>query len=163
LRRLLAFIIDPFAILGAILLGLLAFAIVVGFFWLTRPAPATSEFSDAELTVIPLPTETLMPPTLSPTVVLTPTVTSLPLPPAGNFNIGDYVQISGTGGDGLRLREEPGLESQVRLLGSEAEVFQVKDGPRQADNYTWWYLVAPYDETRRGWAVANYLAPVQNP
>ena len=73
------------------------------------------------------------------------------------------MQISGTGGDGLRLRTEPGLESEVRMLGLEAEVFQVKDGPREVDGYNWWYLVAPVDTTRRGWAVANYLAVVQNP
>jgi len=49
------------------------------------------------------------------------------------------------------------------LLGSEAEVFRVQDGPREVDGYTWWYLVGPFDETRRGWAVANYLQIVQNP
>jgi hypothetical protein len=74
-----------------------------------------------------------------------------------------YVQISGTGGDGLRLRVEPGLKSEVRILGAEDEVFEVKDGPREADGFTWWYLVGPYDQTRRGWAVSNYLQVVQNP
>jgi hypothetical protein len=49
------------------------------------------------------------------------------------------------------------------MLGAEAEVFQVSDGPREIDGYTWWYLVGPYDESRRGWAVANYLSVVQNP
>jgi hypothetical protein len=51
----------------------------------------------------------------------------------------------------------------VRFLGLEAEVFQVSDGPRQVDGYTWWFLVAPYDASVQGWAVANYLAVVQNP
>jgi hypothetical protein len=73
------------------------------------------------------------------------------------------VQIIGTGGDGLRLRDQPGLDGKVLLLGSEAEVFRVQDGPREVDGYTWWYLVGPFDETRRGWAVANYLQIVQNP
>jgi hypothetical protein len=163
LRRLLSTITDPFVIIGAVILGILLLAALVGFLWFTRPISVSPGVGEAVLTVIPLPTETPLPPTLSPTAVITPTLTSLPLPPPGNFNIGDYVQITGTGGDGLRLREEPGLESMVRLLGSEAEVFQVRDGPRQVDNYTWWYLVAPYDESRRGWAVANYLSLVQNP
>jgi hypothetical protein len=40
----------------------------------------------------------------------------------------------------------------------------VEDGPQEVDDFTWWYLVAPFDETRSGWAVANYLAPTtQNP
>jgi hypothetical protein len=78
-------------------------------------------------------------------------------------DIGAFVEITGTGGDGLRLRAEPGLDSDVRMLGGEAEVFQIRDGPREADGYTWWYLVALIDETRNGWAVSNYLAVVQNP
>ena len=86
-----------------------------------------------------------------------------PFPPAGVIATGAYVQITGTGGDGLRLRTEPGLNADVRILGAEAEVFLVQDGPRQVDGYTWWYLVGPYDSTRRGWAVSNYLAVVQNP
>jgi hypothetical protein len=62
------------------------------------------------------------------------------------------------------LRVEPGLDSQVRLLGLETEVFQVTDGPQEVDGFTWWYLVAPFDETRNGWAVSNYLAATtQNP
>ena len=77
--------------------------------------------------------------------------------------VGAYVQISGTGGDGLRLRTDPGLDSEVRILGAESEVFQVEDGPKDVDGFTWWYLVGPYDASRRGWAVSNYLSVVQNP
>lgn len=75
------------------------------------------------------------------------------------------MQISGTGGDGLRLRTGAGLDNEVGFLGLEAEVFQIIDGPQEADGYTWWLLEAPYDEgqQRRGWAVANYLASIQNP
>jgi hypothetical protein len=84
-------------------------------------------------------------------------------PAAGDIVIGDYVQVTGTGGDGVRLRSDPGLNGTILFLGLEAEVFQVSDGPRQVDGYTWWFLVAPYDNSVRGWAVANYLAEVQNP
>ncbi len=88
------------------------------------------------------------------------TATPSEMVPAGGgeaIAVGVYVQIVGTGGDGLRLRDQPGLGGKVLLLGSEWEVFRVEDGPRDADGYTWWYLVGPFDETRRGWAVANYL------
>ncbi len=77
--------------------------------------------------------------------------------------MGAYVQITGTAGAGLRFRETPGLQAPVLLLGAEAEVFRVEEGPQEADGYVWWYLVGPYDETRRGWAVANYLETVQAP
>ncbi|HZD55175.1 MAG TPA: hypothetical protein VE136_00510, partial [Anaerolineales bacterium] len=83
--------------------------------------------------------------------------------PSGEVAIGAYVQITGTGGDGLRLRTGPGLSNEVRFLGLESEVFEVRDGPQEADGYTWWYLVAPFDETRNGWAVSGFLSVVQNP
>jgi hypothetical protein len=76
---------------------------------------------------------------------------------------GGFVQVIGTGGDGLRLRSEPGLNGEIRYLGLESEIFRVDDGPTMLDGYTWWLLVAPYDETVRGWAVSNYLKSVPNP
>jgi hypothetical protein len=79
------------------------------------------------------------------------------------IGVGAYVQINGTGGDGLRLRSDPSLEGEVRFLALEAEVFQVQDGPQECSGYIWWFLVAPYDEKVRGWAVSNFLTVVQNP
>jgi hypothetical protein len=69
-----------------------------------------------------------------------------------------YVQISGTSGSGLKIREEPGLESKMNFLAGDAEVFQVVDGPVQKDNLIWWKLVTPYDQARSGWAAADYLS-----
>ena len=77
--------------------------------------------------------------------------------------VGAYVQVTGTGGDGLRLRDQPGLNGNVLLVASEAEVFRLEDGPVEMDGYTWWSLIGPFDETRRGWGVANYLEIIQNP
>ena len=48
-------------------------------------------------------------------------------------------------------------------VADEFGIFLVKNGPQQADGYTWWYLVAPYDSTRAGWAAANFLAVVPSP
>jgi 23S rRNA (guanosine2251-2'-O)-methyltransferase len=39
----------------------------------------------------------------------------------GLISLGGYVQIVGTGGDGLRLRDQPGLDGKVLLLGSEGK------------------------------------------
>jgi len=81
----------------------------------------------------------------------------------GTIALNTYVQITGTGGDGLRLRASPGLASDPLFFGNESEVFLVTGGPEQADGYTWWYLTAPYDQTRAGWAVASFLAFVSSP
>jgi hypothetical protein len=83
--------------------------------------------------------------------------------PEGGIKIGVYVQISGTGGEGLRLRSGPGVKYDPLFLGMEAEVYQVKGGPKDADGYTWWYLVAPYDQNRKGWAASKYLTIVDAP
>lgn len=148
---------------GALLVAciLLAFSVVIlistrseG----TSRAPVTAVFS-----VISAPTSTAPVLTDTPIIIPTPDSGAAPLPPPGEIAVGAYVQVMGTGGDGLRLRFDPGLEGQVRLLGSEAEVFIIQDGPRELDGYTWWYLVGPYDETRYGWAVSNFLVVVQNP
>lgn len=163
LRNFFRWLLDPWLILGAIGFGVILLIATLLLLWVTRSTRAPEGMPTAVITAITLPTatQTALPPT--PTPPVTPTPVQL-LPPApGNISIDAYVQISGTGGDGLRLRTEPGLGSEVRMLGLEAEVFQVKEGPREADGYNWWYLVGPVDTTRRGWAVANYLAVVQNP
>ena len=82
---------------------------------------------------------------------------------ANTIGIGGYVQITGTEGQGLRIRLSAGLNAETVFRGEESEVFLVKDGPQIADGYTWWYLVAPYDETRAGWSAADFLAVVPSP
>ena len=115
-------------------------------------------FAPADLTMIPAPTHT-------PNATAAPAIDPLTTPTlaAGAIGIGSYVQISDTEGEGLRIRVTPGLNSETVFRGEEAEVFLVKDGPKTADGYTWWYLVAPYDETRAGWSAADFLAVVPSP
>ena len=115
-------------------------------------------FAPADLTMIPAPTHT-------PNVTAVPTNDPLITPTlaANTIGIGGYVQISGTEGEGLRIRQTSGLNADTVFRGEESEVFVVKDGPQTADGYTWWYLVAPYDETRAGWSVADFLAVVPSP
>ncbi len=112
----------------------------------------------AVLTIVAAPSST---PPGSQSLLSTPTPTqeSAAITIDG-ITIGKYVQISGTGGDGLRLRREPSTSGAILFLGYESEVFKVNDGPVQADNYTWWYLTAPYDDTRSGWAAAQFLTIV---
>jgi hypothetical protein len=150
-------------VLGAIALGGLLFIGFVIFVSNLRPAnPSEYVFSTAVITMIPAPT-------LTPVIVIPtsdqPTVTStsqVPVP-TGGIAVGMYVKITGTNGNGLNLRTAPGTASPIRFLGMDDEVFQVKDGPKQTDNLVWWFLQAPYDSTRNGWAAANYLTVIQNP
>ncbi len=154
--------LNPMIWVGAFVIGVGLSCLVLVGLWATRKPSAAPAQSTAILNVIRAPTAT--PIVVTPTLVASPTDSALPPgPPSGTIQIGAYVQINGTGGNGLRLRAEPGLNSPVRLVGSEAEVFRVDDGPREIDGYSWWYLVGPFDETRYGWAVANFLAVVQNP
>ena len=36
----------------------------------------------------------------------------------------------------------------------------MRDGPQIINDITWWYLVTPLDESRNGWAAADYLSLV---
>jgi hypothetical protein len=114
-------------------------------------------FAPADLTVIAAPTSTSSAP---PTATIDPFA---PTPVPTGIAVGNYVQISGTEGEGLRIRAEPGLNGEPQFLGYDSEVFVIKDGPREVDGFVWWYLVAPYDETRVGWAAADFLSYVPAP
>jgi hypothetical protein len=151
------------------IIGALAFAAfllcgVLVFILLARPFAFQPELApvSSALTLIPAPTST---PRNLPFISTTETPISEPSPTPlpGEIAVGLYVQITDTGGDGLRLRPEPGLASQPIALGYDTEIFQVVDGPRPLDNRIWWLLVSPYDASRSGWAVADYLTVISPP
>lgn len=145
-------VLAALAVMLVLCLGLL----FVG--WLLRPGqPAGSP--TAVFTVITAPTSTAAP---AGGLLPSPTATNTGLI-VGGIGVGMYVQISGTEGDGLRLRSSPGTDASPLFLGREAEVFKVTDGPREASGYTWWFLAAPYDENRSGWAAADFLTVVAEP
>ena len=79
------------------------------------------------------------------------------------FQIGAYVQVTGTGTEGLRFRSSPSKSSATLFIAMEDEVFKIQNGPQSADNYTWWYLSAPYDQARSGWVVVDYLSIISTP
>ena len=45
----------------------------------------------------------------------------------------------------------------VNFVAAESEVFKVVAGPTQAGSYDWWQLVAPYDNSRQGWAAGEFF------
>jgi hypothetical protein len=143
----------------AIALFLLLFMAVLLFLGKHRPAPS---LEPAILDIIPARTNTPLP--ISDSAGSPIGSETAPAAQHGiGFATGAYVQVIGTGGDGLRLRDQPGLIGNVLLVANDAEVFRIEDGPVEMDNYTWWSLVGPFDEKRRGWGVDNYLELIQNP
>jgi hypothetical protein len=163
MRTILRALISPWVILGSIGIAGVLFAATLLFMWITRPSPTQQIPATPVMVVIPAPSTTPLAANLSPTENPTATLPVPPAPASGTLAKGAYVQIAGTGGDGLRVREEPGLQNNTLFVALEAEVFQIDDGPRQADGYTWWHLVAPYDTSHNGWAVSNYLSVIQKP
>ena len=150
-------------ILGGGLVAACLFSALVALLGVSRRGETLQAAGTAVMYVIPAPSATPPAPIASATPTAGPTEPIPTAPPGGAIAVGAYVQITGTGGDGLRLRADPGLEGTVRFLAIDAEVFQVMDGPRSVDGYNWWLLQAPYDPAVQGWAVENYLLVVQNP
>jgi hypothetical protein len=116
-----------------------------------------------ELTIIPVeskstPTHTAIPGSQSTIQVQTPTFNP-GVGPALALNI--LVEVHGTGGEGLRIRENAGLNYKINYLGLDQEVFQIIDGPISADGFTWWKLVNPYNPNVAGWAASIYLRPLE--
>ena len=150
--------ISPWVLVGALLIACLLTSLSLAVFGLGRSKQPPQVQSTAIINVIPAPTFTPGPVA---NVVETPGEgTSVPAGPIGE---GSYVKVTGTAGNGLRLRDQPGLKGKVLLLGTEAEVFKIEDGPVEVDGYTWWYLVSPFDPDRKGWGVGDYLVVVEAP
>jgi hypothetical protein len=127
-------------------------------------APLPSLPADAVpplFTVYPPPSFTPIPPTITPTSFTTPTI-PLPTVAPGTIGVGVVVEVTGTGGAGLNLREAPNKSAKVLYRAMEHEVFSVVGGPRQGDGETWWQLQGVYDTSHEGWAVETYLRPVSS-
>mgnify|MGYP001561775171 CR=1 FL=1 len=104
------------------------------------------------------------PVTITPAFVLTSTGSSgLPtdIPNLGvGISMGSLIEVAGTEGFGLTVRQGPGKDYAYLFVALDGERFEVKDGPRQADEFIWWYIVDPDDPNRFGWAVSNFMAVV---
>jgi hypothetical protein len=150
-------------ILGAVFFGIGVFAVLLGVLWSARANGILQVPATAILKVIEAPTQTPLVPSITSTPTPSPSAVQQTPLPSGDIAIGNYVQVSGTGGDGLRLHETAGVSSKVNYIAIEAEVFLVKDGPIDTDGYEWWQLQDPYTDRAVGWGVANYLVVVQNP
>lgn len=144
--------------LAGIVVGGVAFAGLVVFASLNRNANSGIS-ALPELTIIPRNTDA--PILIAPTAQGTESAIETQIPFENvTYAQGDLVEVSGTGGAGLRLRIAPDLDAAVNILALEHEVYEVRGGPTEADGYTWWFLVNPYDNGIQGWSVANFLREV---
>ena len=147
------------ALIIALILGVGFVVIIFFLIYHSRPPQTKVVAVTAALTVIPS-SSTVTPTSLDALPTDQPIITPTLQP--GSIGIGVFVQVSGTGGDGLRLRRGPGLNTEMQFLGLDGELFQVGDGPVDQDGYIWWFVVGSYDETRQGWAAADFLEVVPN-
>ncbi|MAT44430.1 MAG: hypothetical protein CL609_19015 [Anaerolineaceae bacterium] len=147
-------------VLGLLITLLIIFFAILGLYFLPDNSK-TSLNPTAIVTVIEAPIATSIPrETWVPSP--TPELTTEPIT-TGGLKMGEYAQIYGTDGDGLRIRTGPGQSYNVNFIGLDSEVFLIIGGPEEADGYVWWHLEAPYDEGRNGWAAENYLRIVTTP
>ncbi|MFH2101733.1 MAG: SH3 domain-containing protein [Chloroflexota bacterium] len=150
-------------VVGAAIIGLVLTCASLVYIILAYPLMnARTPTLAAAVTVILGPTSTprSVPPTQT---MLPPTPTPSPTPLPGTIHVGSFVQVTGTEGEGLRIRSAPSLNATPLFIGFDNEIFRVTAGPRDADGYHWWYLTAPYDESRSGWAAADYLTFIETP
>jgi hypothetical protein len=92
----------------------------------------------------------------------TPTVEVAAEAPEPSFEIvvGSEVTVVGTEGDGLAMRQGPGLTYAYFFIAKDGEVFLVEDGPRENDGFTWWYISDPDIPDKAGWAVGDFMEKV---
>lgn len=146
------------SVISGIIIGLICLVVAVLAIYLITPTAHQFPFVTPEITVIAAPSlAPISEATVSPAPEILATFADIPPDPGSAIQVGMTVYISGTGGDGLRIRQDPGVNSTPLFLGADNEEFMVKAGPETADGLTWWYIEAPFDSKRQGWAAANYL------
>jgi hypothetical protein len=127
------------------------------FFYLTNNYPAEQNIMP-QITVVAYDTPTSMSAWNETPQSATPTSNAL----KQTFSKGLKVKIHGTGGDGLRIHQEPGENSPTIYLASEGEIFIVEDGPILKGGYIWWKIVSFQYEKTNGWAAEDFLQLVIN-
>jgi len=162
MRSLFKAFLNPVVILSSLGLGLFLTAALLVTLWFSRPGETGRGASTAVVNIIRVPTSTATAKPAEEVEAPISTVPSATFEP-GVIQTGGWVEVTGTEGAGLRVRENPGLSQGVLFLANEREIFQILAGPEEIDGYSWWQLISPDDETRAGWAVANYLRGVVPP
>lgn len=147
--------IGPWTVIGAVVIALFLLGVVLILVVFGTDLPKASTQLTPQITLVDAPTVT--PRLAMPDVPPTATPTTEAFLPPGMIGIGAYVQVNGTSGAGLKIRQDPGTSGAQLFIAMDSEVFKVIDGPVESDGYTWWKLETVMDSTRVGWGVVDYL------
>ena len=110
-----------------------------------------------------IPTPTVTPTRVRPTITLVPTPTSAPtFTPTPNIPETIDKDVWVTVVQGVNFRQDAGTTGQIIRTLADGEVLQVVDGPVNANDFTWWKLRDPNSEVE-GWAAQDYLRPTAPP
>lgn len=155
-----------YAILGGFILGLCLLLINL------RPRIGALIAAPPTATPTPVPpaatsTATLPPrPTDLPTPTFTatrppPTFTPAPPSPTPGLAPGVTAEVGDTGGLGLVMHIDPGLNTAVIRVLQDGERVVIIAGPQQANGMTWWQVRDSGGQ--EGWVAASFLQQVREP
>lgn len=106
------------------------------------------------------PTVPVIVPTQSETNPTVPVVE--PTSPSGTLPIaiGCTVEVFGTEGFGVAVRQGPGRTYSFFYVAQDGQIFQVLEGPQEADGYRWWKVIDPQDSNNEGWVAQDFIQPI---
>jgi hypothetical protein len=81
-------------------------------------------------------------------------------PTPQRITVGGQILVIDVGANQLNVRNTAGvIGTAIVFLADEGSIFNVVDGPQQADGLTWWKIQDPNNTANTGWAASNYLQP----
>ncbi len=75
----------------------------------------------------------------------------------GVFALNMKVRVSNTDGDGLKVHNEPDIESDTLTIAAEDSLWIIIDGPIISESRIWWKIQSQGSGIE-GWAVQDYLS-----
>ena len=141
--------------LTILIFGMMIFIALFFFFAIRGAGTSGEETGMAQLTVIAAPTVT-------PTVYATkePQTLEIHYVSEDGLSVGTLVEVHGTENTGLSVRPNPGTGGYLNFVAAEGEIFKIVDGPDSKNDYVWWKIESVNDPDRTGWAVGDFLQPV---
>ena len=141
--------------LTILIFGMMIFIALFFFFAIRGAGTSGGETGMAQLTVIAAPTVT-------PTVYATkePQTLEIHYVSEDGLSVGALVEVHGTENTGLSVRPNPGTGGYLNFVAAEGEIFKIVDGPDSKNDYVWWKIESVNDPDRIGWAVGEFLQPV---
>jgi len=77
----------------------------------------------------------------------------------GVFAVDMRVAVVDTGGDGLKIHNEPDIESDTLTIAADGSVWIIIEGPNITEGRVWWKMWSE-SSGLTGWAVQDYLTAV---